>query len=124
MTDTPAAITYASVVSREILRFALVLAVLKSLEVKCGDVMNSCITAPITEKVWTILGPEFGADQGKKAIIVRELYGIKSSGAAFRSHLCICMKGLGYTPCLADPDLWYKSEVRPDDVFEYYSYIL
>ena len=34
------------------------------------------------------------------------------------------MKVLGYTPCLAVPDLWYKSEVRPDDGFEYYSYIL
>ena len=34
------------------------------------------------------------------------------------------MKGLGYTPCLADPDLWYKDEVIPDDGFEYYSCIL
>ena len=34
------------------------------------------------------------------------------------------MKGLGYTPCLADLDLWYKAEVRPDDGFEYYFYII
>ena len=86
--------------------------------------MNAFITAPITEKGWTILGHEFGADQGKKALIVRALYGLKSAGAAFQTHLCICMKGLGYTPCLADPELWYKAEVRPDDGFEYYSYIL
>ena len=124
MTDTPAAITYASVVSRESVRLALMLAALNALEVKCGDVMNAYITAPITEKVWTTLGPEFGADQGKKALIVRALYGLKSAGAAFRAHLCICMKGLGYTSCLADPDLWYKAAVRPDDGFEYYSYIL
>ena len=50
------------------------LASLNALEVKCGNVMNSYITAPITEKVWTILGPKFGAEQGKKALIVRELY--------------------------------------------------
>ena len=31
---------------------------------------------------------------------------------------------MGCTPCLADPDIWYKAEVRPDDGFEYYSYIL
>ena len=97
MTDTPAAITYASVVSRESVRLALMLAALNALEVKCGDVMNAYITAPITEKVWTILGPEFGANQGKKALIVRALYGLKSAGAAFRAHLCKCMKGLGYT---------------------------
>ena len=34
------------------------------------------------------------------------------------------MIGLGYTSCLADPNLWYKAEVRPDDIFEYYLYIL
>ena len=51
MTDTPVAITYASVVSREIVRLALMLAALNALEVKCGNVMNAYITAPITEKV-------------------------------------------------------------------------
>ena len=57
-------------------------------------------------------------------MIVRALYGLKSSGAAFRAHLGKCMQGLGYEPCLADPDLWLRREVRPDDKFEYYSYIL
>ena len=65
MTDTPAAITYTSVVSHESVRLALMLAVLNALEVKYGDVMNAYITAPITEKVWTVLGPKFGADHGK-----------------------------------------------------------
>ena len=100
------------------------LAALNALEVKCGDVMNAYITASITEKVWNILGPKFGSDQGKKTLTVRALYGLKSAGSAFRTHLCICMKGLGYTPYLADPDLWYTAEVRPDDGFEYYSYII
>ena len=124
ITNTPAANTYASVVSRESVRLALMLAALNAPEVKCSDAMNAYITAPITEKVWTILGPKFGVDQGKKALIVRALYGLKSAGAAFRTHLCICMKRLGYTPCLDDPDLWYKAEVIPDDGFEYYSYII
>ena len=34
------------------------------------------------------------------------------------------MRTMGYKPSLADPDLWYKAEVRPDDGHEYYSYIL
>ena len=100
------------------------LVALNALEVKCGDVMNAYITAHITEKFWTILGPEFYAEAGNKAIIVRALYGLKSASAAFRAHLCICMGGLDYLTCLADTDLWYKAEVRPDDGFEYYSYIL
>ena len=70
MTDAPPVVTYASVVSRESVRLALMLAALNDLEVKTGDVKNAYITAPITEKVWTILGPEWGLDAGKKAVIV------------------------------------------------------
>ena len=74
---------YAIVVLCEILRLALMLASLNALEVKCGDFMNAYISAPITEKVWTILGPEFGAESRKKEIIVYALYGLKSAGDAF-----------------------------------------
>ena len=55
---------------------------------------------------------------------MRALYGLKSAGAAFRAHLASFMRQLGYTSCKADPDLWFKAEIRPDDGFKYYSYIL
>jgi hypothetical protein len=83
LTKAPATITYASVVSSETVRLALTFASLNDLEVKVGNVLNAYITAPVKEKVWTILGPEFGHDSGKSAVIVRALYGLKSSGAAF-----------------------------------------
>ena len=38
MTTAPAAVTYASVVTRETVRIALTLAALNDLQVKCGDV--------------------------------------------------------------------------------------
>ena len=123
MTKAPPVMTYASVVSRETVRIALTIAALNGLEVKCDDVLNAYITAPCTEKIWTVLGKEFGSDERKRAIIVRALYGLKSSGAAFHQHLGDCMRGLGYTSCLADPDLWLKAETRPDKS-TYYSYIL
>jgi hypothetical protein len=93
------------------------MAALNDLEVKVGDVLNAYITAPITEKVWTVLGAEFGSDAGKSAIVVRALYGLKSAGAAFRAHLASFMQQMGYTSCKADPDLWYKAEIRPSDNF-------
>ena len=74
MTKAPPTITYASIVSRETVCLALTIAALNDLEIKVGDVLNAYITAPITEKVWTILGPEFGPDAGKIAIIVRALW--------------------------------------------------
>ena len=51
MTKAPAAVTYASVVSRETVRIALTIAALNELEVKVGDVMNAYITAPCTERI-------------------------------------------------------------------------
>ena len=117
-------ITYASVVSRDTVRIALTIAALNDLDVKTADVMNAYITAPVQEKVWTILGPEFGDDHGKKAIICRSLYGLKSSGAAFCNHLADCMRHLGYKPCMADPDLWMKPAVHPDNGELYYAYML
>jgi hypothetical protein len=31
---------------------------------------------------------------------------------------------LGYIPCLADNDVWYRANVRETDGFEYYEYVL
>jgi hypothetical protein len=80
--------------------------------------------APLTDKVWTVLGPEFGYDAGKRALIVRALYGLKSSGSALRNHLAEFMKHLGWNPCRADRELWMKAETHPDDSVLYWAYIL
>ncbi len=84
-----------------------------------GNVLNAYITAPVKEKVWTILGPKFGHDSGKSAVIVCALYGLKSAGAAFRAHLASFMHEMGYTSCKADPDLWLKAVTRPEDNVHY-----
>jgi hypothetical protein len=82
MTDPPTSITYASVVSRESVRIAFMYAALNDLDVQAADIQNAYLTSPCDEKVWTILGPEF---EGKCAIIVRSLYGLKSSGISLSS---------------------------------------
>jgi hypothetical protein len=124
MTKAPATTTYASVVSHETAQIALLMTALNDLNAKVGDVLNAYITAPITKKVWTVLGPDFGIDTGKSAIIVHALYGLKDARAAFCAHLASFMCQMGYPSCKADPDLWYKAEIRPDDNFRYYVYML
>ncbi|KAL7480719.1 hypothetical protein ACHAW6_006384, partial [Cyclotella cf. meneghiniana] len=59
----------------------------------------------------------------RKAIIVRALYGLKSSGAAFRAHLAGCLHEMGYHPCLAHPDLWLREQTDWKGN-RYYAYIL
>jgi hypothetical protein len=124
LTQAPATITYASVVSHETMHLALIFASLNDLEVKVGNVLNAYITTPVMEKMWTILGPEFGHDSGKSAVIVHALYGLKSAGAAFQAHLASFMRQMGYTSCTADPHLWLKAVTRPEDNARYYAYIL
>ena len=84
MTETPAALTCSSVVSRETARIALTIAALNDSQVKTSDIQNACLTAPCEEKTWTTLGPEFGADQGKKALL-QSLAWIEKCGSIMQS---------------------------------------
>ena len=79
MNKTPATNTYASVMSRQRVRIALMIVTLNDLEAKSGGILNAYVQAPVTEKVWTTLGPEFSKNAGKTAMIVRTLYGQKSA---------------------------------------------
>ncbi len=123
-TKAPVTITYASMVSCEAVHLALTIASLNDLKVIVGDVLNAYITAPVKKKMWTLLGPEFGYDAGKSAIIVHALYGLKSAGAAFQAHFASFMRQMGYPSCNADPNLWLKAMTRPDNNVCYYVYIL
>jgi hypothetical protein len=69
MTDAPVTTTFARVVSRETMQIALTLAGLNDLQVKVSDIENAYITTPCTEKIWTVLGPEFGSDAGKALLL-------------------------------------------------------
>jgi hypothetical protein len=109
-------------VTRESVRITLLIAALNDMSVLGADISNAYLTAPTTEKVWTILGPEWGADAGKRAIIVRALYGLKSSGAAYRKHLASYLRSLGFKSCLADPDVWMRLADDTDKAF--YEYLL
>ena len=56
-------------------------------------------------------------------IVKMALYGLKSSGAAFRSKLAGVLHDLSYVPLKADPDLWIRPAVRPNGS-EYYDMAL
>ena len=69
ITDTPPTITYASVVSRETVSIFLMVEALHDLSVKTAGILNAYIKAPYGGKVYTILGPEVGTDEGKFSVI-------------------------------------------------------
>ena len=124
VTDPPKDSTYSSVVSRDSVRIAFTLAALNDLEVLSADVQNAYLYAPTKERVYTIAGPEFGGTNvGRPVLIVRALYGLKSSGARWRDHMAQTLRDGGFQSCLADPDVWMKPRVKPNGD-KYWEYIL
>jgi hypothetical protein len=122
-TRSPASITYSAVVSRDSARIILTIAALNDLEVLGADVQNALLTPPNKEKVWLQASSEFGAEQGKKLLIVRALYDLKSTSASFRAHMAKKLDEMGFKSCITDPNVWMRPANKPDGE-EYYEYIL
>lgn len=122
-TKPPKSVTYSSVVSRDSVRICLLLAALNDLEVQAADIENAYLTADCREKCWTMGGKEFGSNAGKPFIIRKALYGLKSSGAAFREHLAQRLDEIGFKSSTADPDVWLRPATKPDGE-QYYEYML
>ena len=122
-TETPTSLAYSSVVSRDSVRILLLAAAFNGLQVMACDIQNAYLTANCHEKIWTYVGPEFGSERGRPMIIRKALYGLKSSGAAFRAHLAETLHDISFKPTKADPDVW----IRPADKLggtKYYEYIM
>ena len=121
----PETSSYAGVVSRESIRIMLTYAALMEVDVVAADIRNAYLQAPTSEKHFIYCGPEFGLEHvGKRALIVRALYGGKVAGRDFWHHLRSCMRDtLGFQSCLADPDVWMREATR-EDGSKYYEYVL
>jgi hypothetical protein len=123
-TDTPTQLTYSSVVTRDSVRIVFLITALNDLEILSGDVGNAYLQAPVREKVHTTAGPEFGPNNvGKTVIVVRAMYGLKSSGAAWHEKFSETLRSMDFRPSLADPDVWLRPATK-DSGLEYYEYIL
>ena len=118
MTDPSSDEVFSGVVSMESVRVCFVVGKLNDLEIVAGDIGNAFLNGRTKELVFIIAGPEFGPKlRGKRLIIVKALYGLKSSSARFHEHFSTALRKLGFRPSKADPDLWIKT------VDEHYEYI-
>ena len=89
-----------------------------------ANIQNAYLQAPTTENHYIICGTEFGLENvGKKAIIVRALYGGKSAGADYWKHVRKAMDKMNFTLCKADPEVWMRPGVKYDGT-EYWKYVL
>ena len=84
---------------------------------------NAYLTAPCQEKIYTMEGPEFGSEGGLTMLVKEVLYGLKSSGAAFRAHLAKTITNIGFWLTKVDPDVWLCPAVKPGGS-QYYEMVL
>ena len=122
-TSPPSSTTYSSVVFRDSVRIAFLIAALNDLKVWTTDIGNAYLNALCREKIWTIAGTEFGSEKGKVMKIVKALYGLKTSGASWRAMLSQSLRDMNFTPTKADPDVHIRPATKPCG-FEYYELIL
>jgi hypothetical protein len=84
-------------------RLLMIIADANGLDVHVGDIKIAYLYAPTAEKVWTTCGLEFsrviinGVEcdmSGRRALIVKALYGLKSSGRQWHKFLGDTLKGI------------------------------
>jgi hypothetical protein len=116
LTDIPLNSVYAGVVSLRGLRICIFLAELNGMEAYATDIGNAYLEARTQEKVCIKAGPEFGDRAGHLLVIYKALYGLRSSGREFGDLLASCLKELGFTPSLAEPEIFMRER---DGLYEY-----
>ena len=123
MTEAPASITYSSVVRRDSVQLAFMIAFLNNIELIACDVGNAYLYAPCQEKVWFVAGREFGSRRGTVVKVIRALYGLKSSGAAWRGMFHTTVPKMGFVPTITNLDVYWRPNAK-ENGFKYYEYML
>jgi hypothetical protein len=116
LTDIPVESVYSGVVSLRGIRLVIFLAELNGMETWATDIGNAYLEAKTSEKVYIEAGPEFGELEGHVLVIVKALYGLRSSGARWHDRFADCLRDLGFQPCKAEPDIWMR---KNGDRYEY-----
>ena len=95
--DPPKEDSYSVVVEMEVVRLGFILAILNDLQGCAADIGNTFFYGTKKEKVYIIAAPDFGLElEGKRMIIERSLYGLKTSWLRFHENLSKKLRGLGF----------------------------
>ena len=117
-TDATREDIYSGVVAMDTVRAGFFVGELNGLSCCAGDVGNAYLNSETKEKVFIIAGPEFGPDlEGRILIIVKALYGLRTSAARFHEHLADTLRNLGFHQSRADANFWIR------DQGEHYEYL-
>ena len=116
LTETPIDSVYSSVVSLKGVRILTFIAELNGLDVWCSDISSAYLESYTEEKVYIVAGPEFGELEGCALLIIKALYGLKSSGKRWHERLSAVLLKMGFVPSKAERDIWMRDK---GDHYEY-----
>ena len=101
-------IVYSIVVSLQGLRIVLFLAKLYELDIWVTDIRNAYLEAKTSKKVYIIVGPFFGENQGSVLRIHKVLYGLQSSGKQCHTKYPDDLRDMDFFFCKAELDIWMR----------------
>ena len=117
LTETPIDSVYSSVVSLRGIRLLTFIAEHNDLEVWSTDIGNAYLESFTQEKVYVIAGPEFGDRKGHSLVIVKALYGLKSSGLRWHERFLDVLRSMNFVQSKPERDIWMR------DMGDHYEYI-
>ena len=86
LTDSPVGLCYFSVVSRDTVIIAFLVAALNDLDNLEYHISNGHLHSPCRERIWFVVGLECGKSLEETFMkLVRAFYGLKSSGSIWRN---------------------------------------
>lgn len=120
LTETPVDSVYSSVATLRGMRMVMFLAELNGLESWSTDIGNAYLESNTQEKLYIIGGQEFACVglEGHTLVIVKALYGLKSSGLRWHEVIADVLRQMGFVPSKADNDIWMKNSG------DHYTYIV
>jgi hypothetical protein len=99
---------YSSTVKSISVKLLHVIAHKQDLRQLCGDCKNAYVNAFTNEKVYARAGPEFGELEGSIVIILKALYGLRSSSERWHAHFADTLRSLKFQPTRYDKDVWLR----------------
>ena len=108
LTQTPVDSVYSSVVSLRGIRMLTFLAEHNDMELWATDIGNAYLESFTKEKVYIKAGPEFGSREGHYLVIVKALYGLKSSGLRWHERFADVLRDMNFFPSRAESDIWMR----------------
>ena len=106
---------YSTTVKSISVKLLQVIAHKSNLEILCGDIGNAYVNAYTNENLYAIAGDEFRkAMKGIIVIIVRALYGLRTSSERWHAHLANTLRGFNFKPTRYDNDVWIRQHEDGD----------